>query len=178
VDTHIAIPTRIRQQPPTKLRLGTAQNPARPLSSPRRPRRQALGHPDLEARHVPELLPHGATQVAQGHRLAVRDEEGLARGRLRGQQVGGSEHVRVGGVGDVDVVLQVRAGPQAERRLVRGDAGVQCRDDGWVVGPDYRGAAQRARREGARGGVGGEDEALGFGLGARVRRASWGWEWG
>jgi hypothetical protein len=168
VDTHIAIPTRIRQQPPAKPDLTTAHNPTRPLSSPRRPRRQALGHCNLEARHVPELLPYRAAQVAQGHGLAVCDEEGLARGRLRGQQVGGSEDVRVGGVGDVDVVLQVRAGPEAEGRLVCGDAGVHCRDDGWVVGPDYRGAAQRAGREGAGGGVGGEDEALGFGLGGRV----------
>jgi hypothetical protein len=165
VDTHIAIPTRIGQQPPTKLGLTAAQNPTRPLSSPRRPRRQALGHCNLEARHVPELLPYRAAQVAQGHRLAVCDEESLSRGRPRGQQVGGGEHVRVGGVGDVDVVLQVCAGPEAEGRLVGGDAGVHCRDYGWVVGADYRGAAQRAGGEGAGGGVGGEDEALGFGLG-------------
>lgn len=112
---------------------------------------------------MPELLPHGDAQMARGDRFSVGDENGLAGGALRVQQVGDGEYVCVGGIVHVHVVLQVGAGAEDEGGLAAPDAGVDRGDAGGVVGAEDGGRAESAGGE--VGGICGEDEGFGFGLG-------------
>lgn len=101
---------------------------------------------------MPKVLPHREAQLARRHGLAVGDENRLAGCRLRREEVGHGEDVRVCDVVYVDVVLQVGAAAEDEGGLPGCDARVDDGDAGWVVGTEDGGGAEGTGGEG--GGVG------------------------
>jgi hypothetical protein len=76
---------------------------------------------------MPKMAPYDQAKVAERNGFVIGDEKGVARGRFRGRQVLGREHVRIGDIGYIRDIPHRLAIADDERSFVLEDAGM----DGW-----------------------------------------------